>query len=170
MIQLNEYSRSQMDEIKREQAKHELLKTRSKEIDDVLKSLGADTYDFLLPETHALPYIIHPDELIEGIVYGKYKMQNNPQTGRGALVATNQRVLLIDKKPLYEKVAELAYQVISGVTYSRAGLAGTVTLHTRMGDIGVRTLNHACAASFVEAVEAITFKDAGRKSDHDYAK
>ncbi|MBC7546780.1 PH domain-containing protein [Candidatus Saccharibacteria bacterium] len=132
---------------------------RAEEIDRVLKSLGADRYDLLLPETHTLASILHPDEQIIGIVYGKYRIQNNPQSGRGALVATSNRVLLIDKKPLFEKIDEMTYQVISGVTYSKVSIAGTVTLHSRVGDIAIRTLNHKCARSFLEAIEARVLKN-----------
>lgn len=158
MIGLNKYTSSQLNELGRGQVSNTQLKRRGEEIQRVLKSLGADRFDLVLPETHALPGIIHLDEHIIGIVYGKYKLQSSPQAGRGALVATDSRVLLVDKKPLFEKIDELTYQVISGVTYSRVGVAGTVTLHTRMGDIAVRTFNHACASSFVEAVESIIFK------------
>ena len=118
-----------------------------------LVELGADRYDLILPETHALPNIIGLDEEVRGIVYGRYKQVGDIKAGRGALVATNRRVLLIDKKPLFSKFDEIIYPVISGVTLTRAGAGMTVTLHTRMGDIGVFTLNKLCAKNFVKAIE-----------------
>jgi hypothetical protein len=122
-----------------------------------LVALGADHYDLWLPETHRLATIIHTDERIIGIVYGHYKEAIQKIEGRGALVATTQRVLLLDKKPLFEKYDEINYGVISAVSYASAGFAGTVVLHTRMGDIDVRTLNKKCANSFVEAIESKIF-------------
>jgi hypothetical protein len=124
------------------------------DVKEDLHQLGADEFDLLLPETHALLDIIHDDELIVGIVYGRYK-QNNAEhaSGRGALVATNNRLLLVDKKPMFLKCDELSYNVVSGVSYSKAGIAGTVTVHSRTGDISIRTYNFKCAGLFVEAIE-----------------
>lgn len=120
-----------------------------------LQALGADEFDLMLPETHALLDIIHDDETIVGIVYGRYK-QNNAEhaSGRGALVATSRRLLLVNKKPMFLKCDELSYNVISGVSYSKAGIAGTATVHSRTGDISIRTYNFKCANIFVEAIEA----------------
>jgi hypothetical protein len=124
------------------------------DIKNGLRALGADGFDLLLPETHALVDIIHNDEVIVGIVYGRYKQNNAEQaSGRGVLVATNHRLLLVDKKPVFLKCDELSYNVVSGVSYSKAGIAGTVTVHSRTGDISVRTYNAKCANIFVEAIE-----------------
>lgn len=149
-----------------------LVKMQQDEINKVLRQLGAVMYDFWLPETHALPFIIGPDEKINGIVYGRYKRGGaEPSVGRGALVATDSRILLVDKKPLFLKCDELSYKVVSGVTYTRVGPAGTVTLHTRAGDIEIRTLNQNCAHKFVESIEAACFKDRDTKENHhDYSQ
>ena len=132
-----------------------LLKVHMEQIRRQLRQLGAVQYDLWLPETSILPLVIHTDERIEGIVYGKYRHATVgvPIIGRGALVATDRRVLLIDHKPLFMKCNEISYQVINGVSYSRAGFAGTVILHTHLGDVSVRTFNQQCAYNFVEAIE-----------------
>ena len=120
----------------------------------VLQSLGADKFDLLLPETSALIDIIHANEIVLGIVYGKYKQDNSEHSiGRGILVATNRRVLLVDKKPMFLKCDELSYNVVSGVSDSKAGIAGTLTVHSRTGDISIRTYNAKCAHIFLEAIE-----------------
>ncbi len=124
-----------------------------------LRTLGAVTFDLWLPESHALPNILHRDEQVRGVVYGRYSHTNKLETGRGMLVATDQRLLLIDKKPLFLKCDEIAYRVISAITYTRVGIAGTVIVYTRMGDINVRTFNQKCARVFVEAIEAKIFKE-----------
>jgi hypothetical protein len=123
-----------------------------------LRSLGAVAFDLWLPESHALPNILHRNEQVVGVVYGRYSHASAEETGRGMLVATGQRLLLIDKKPLFVKCDEIAYSVISAITYTKAGVAGTVTVHTRMGDIHVRTFNQKCARIFVEAIEVKIFK------------
>jgi hypothetical protein len=123
-----------------------------------LKKLGANVFDLILPESHALSSILIPNEYIEGIVFGRYIHTGAEESrGRGALVVTNGRIMLIDKKPLFLKCEELGKEVISGVMYTRIGLSGIVTLSTRMGNIKVRTFNHACARSFVSAIEAKLF-------------
>jgi hypothetical protein len=120
-----------------------------------LKSLGANLYDLSLPETHTLLHLIRPNEVLFGVVYGRYVYQN--VRGRGVLAATDSRLLLINKKPLYLNYTEISYRVVSGVSWVHAGLATKVTVATRMGDINLRTFNGACARQFVEAVELMLF-------------
>lgn len=140
------------------------VKYTQDDINDRLRRLGAVAYDIWLPETHSLPYILREGERIEGIVYGKYKQTSGGtlSEGRGALVVTNQRILLIDKKPLFLKYDELSRAIVTGVTYARAGIAATVILHTRAGDIHVRTMNKKCATTFVAAVENECFNGLDR--------
>ncbi|HEY4963726.1 MAG TPA: PH domain-containing protein [Candidatus Saccharimonadales bacterium] len=122
-----------------------------------LRQLGAVTYNIKLPETKAILKAIKAGEEINGVIWGKYSrsMLSETLAGRGALIVTNNRVILIDKKPMFSKVDEIAFRVISGISYSKAGVAGTVVLNTRLGDIHVRTLNKKCVDNFIKAVEAI---------------
>lgn len=132
------------------------LEPHQRSIEDELKDAGADAYDLLLPETHLLPLIIQPDETIIGIVYGRYKKHQpvgEPVIGRGALVATDKRVLLVDKKPGFYNCDDIAYRAVSAVSYTSAGPAANVELHTRLGDIDVRTFNKQCGKFFSHAVE-----------------
>lgn len=122
-----------------------------------LRKLGADLYDLWLPETHSVMSLLKPGERIDGIVYGKYHQSLSNIEGRGALVATNKRVLLVDRKPLFSRDDDISYYAVSAVTYTSAGIAVAVVLHTRMGDIHVRTFNRKCAKNFVAAIEAQIF-------------
>jgi hypothetical protein len=137
------------------QAADGFMRNHRARIEKDLRNLGADAYDEWLPETHLLPEIIHPDEVVQGIVYGKYTYYaiDQPASGRGVLVVTNQRVLHIDRKPLFTKIGEISFQSVSAVSYSKVGLGGTVILHTRLGTFKIRTFNQKCARSFVAAVE-----------------
>ena len=156
--QTTELSDSQLSQISQKHVINGFANLQQQALNQALRELGADRYDLWLPETHTLPYIVHPNEHIKGIVYGKYSHNGaRPAHGRGALVATDSRILLIDKKPLFLKCDELAYRVVSGVTYTKVGIAGTVTLHTKAGDIHVRTLNQKCADRFLAAIEAKCF-------------
>lgn len=145
-----------------QQIANQLINDQLAEIKQALKTVGADTYDLLLPETYALVNLLQVDEYIAAIVYGKYrqmKSENEIITGRGALIITDKRVMLVDKKPLFLRYDEVPFQVVIGVTYSRIGLAGTIVLHSRIGDITIRTFNHTCATIFVAAVEAKLFEN-----------
>lgn len=122
-----------------------------------LKDLGATNYDMILPETHTLPAIIHPNETIRGIVYGRYNYNNNERMGRGALVATNFRVVLVDKKPLFIIYIDITYDSISSISYSRVGQGGVITIISRIGTVKIRTLNQICAKNFIAAVENTIF-------------
>jgi hypothetical protein len=128
------------------------FKLRADAIKADLRAGGAVKYNFWLPETHYLPYIIHPEERIKGSVYGRYKDRNGT-VGRGALIATDQRVIFLDKKPLYVHYDELTFNIVGWVTYTRVSLMGYVTLHTRLGDFKLRTFNHKNAANFVNYIE-----------------
>lgn len=122
-----------------------------------LKALGAVKYNLLLPETHAIPNEVKPDEIILGVVYGRYKQESDNTISRGVLIATDQRVLLLNKKFMFKQSDEIIYRIISGVSYTRIAFMGTVTLHTRIGDINMRTFNSKCAHIFVEAIESKIF-------------
>ncbi len=58
-----------------------------------LKDAGLTSYGLLNSESRYLPQLIHEDEHIGGVVYGKHK------NGLAMLVATDRRVIFLDKKP-----------------------------------------------------------------------
>lgn len=124
---------------------------------DNLKRVGANSFDMRLPETYALPYIIRAEETILGIVYGRYHRKGDTVSaarGRGVLLITNHRIIFLDKKPTFLHYDEIPLDLISGVTFTKAGIASRVQLHTRMGDYTVRTFNQQCAGTFMHAIEA----------------
>jgi hypothetical protein len=118
-----------------------------------LRKLGAVKFNLLLPETKALASALKDGEKLRGIVYGRYRQDKDGLVSRGALVATDQRVILLNKKPLLFESDEITYRAISGADFSWVGLMGTVSLHTRMGDIHVRTFNKKCARIFVDEIK-----------------
>jgi hypothetical protein len=135
-----------------------------------IKELGANSYNMMLPETRVLPFVLHPEEKINGIVYGRYSqdaISGEKIIGRGTLVATTKRVLLIDRKPLFSKNNEISYGVISGISSSEVALVINMTLYTRVGNINLRTYNPKCAHKFVEAIEDKVFSTEQRKQTDD---
>lgn len=126
--------------------RHDVL-SQKKRIRRQLRSLGATHYDLRTMESRYLPHIIHPDEYIQGVVFGWVHKD------AVMLVATDRRVIYLDKKPLFVNEDEITYHVVSGVKYSAAGIGATVTLHTRIKDYVLRTFNKKCALGFVAHIE-----------------
>lgn len=113
-----------------------------------LRDLGVSRSALLRMEAHYLPHIIHPDERLGGVVYGHH------HDGYAMLVATDRRIIFLDKKPLFVNEDEIKYDIVGGVSFGHAGYGSTVTLHTRMKDYAIRTLNQRCATTFVEYIES----------------
>jgi hypothetical protein len=113
-----------------------------------LKSLGVSRSALGTSESRHLPNVIHPGENIHGVVYGLSK------DGFVMILVTNKRILFIDKKPFFVNEDEITFDVVSGISHGHAGIGSTVTLHTRIKDYEIKTLNERCARGFIHAVEA----------------
>ncbi len=112
-----------------------------------LKKLGVGRYGLLRLSSRYLPKVIHPFEHIQAVVYGRNR------EGSVMLVATDSRIIYLDKKPMFINYDEVTYDVVAGVTYGHVGLSSTVNLHTRMGDYKMKTINTRCADRFVNYIE-----------------
>lgn len=118
-----------------------------------LKRAGAVAFDMLLPETRYLPRVIQDKEHVCGAVYGRYGKS------RGVLVATDERIIFLNKKVLLLQLNDIAYSVVSGVSRTWLGPIGTVTLRTSMGNYSLRTYNQKNAKNFVEYVSTQHLQD-----------
>lgn len=130
-----------------------------------LRKLGASRWALHQAESRYLPYVIHPDENIQGVVYGKSK------DGFAMLIATDMRVIYLDKKPLFVNEDEITYDVISGISHGRVMPGSTVKLHTRVKEYSVRTFNEKCARGFVKAIETRCLENRKNNKEgyrHDY--
>ena len=147
----------QLKEIEKSHLADNLLKAHRELIENEIRELGANNYDLLLPETHSLPIIIQPNEVINGIVYGRYKQDNNlnqPFKGRGALLVTDRRVVLVDHKPLFLRCLEYPYRTISAISYGKVGALMTIKLYSRVGNLSITTGNARAADKFVSAIQS----------------
>lgn len=76
-------------------------------------------------EIKELPNILQADEKVENIIQGTY---NN---GNGILVATNKRLVFVDKGILFGlKVEDFPYDKISSIQYETGILLGKLTIFT----------------------------------------
>ena len=128
-------------------AMREAQLTHKQRIFQELKNVGMTSYGLIKLETKELPKIIHPHEHIKGVVYGRAK------TGLAMLVATDCRVIFLDKKPFALTMDEMTYDVVSGVSFGQAASFVGITLHTRTGNYAFRFVNKNCARNFVEYIE-----------------
>jgi hypothetical protein len=112
-----------------------------------LATVGVGAVGLRTPEVKELAKMLHPDEHIGGVVYGRYS------NGLGWLVATERRIIFIDKKPMFATIDELTYEAVSGVKKMKAGLLNSVELQTRIGDYTIRFVGTKCANIFVKYIE-----------------
>lgn len=112
-----------------------------------MRRLGVSEWGMHKAATRYLPEILGEGEQIGGVAYGRCA------EGSVMIVATDRRVLYIDIKPLFKKIEDIAYSVVSGVTHEWALFSGTVTLHTKIADFKVSTMNRKASRLFVKYVE-----------------
>jgi hypothetical protein len=146
----------QLKEIERSYLADNIIRKHNKLIRNEIRKLGANSYDLLLPETHLLPIIVQPKEIINGIVYGRYKQDNShkePIRGRGLLLATDRRVILVDHKPLFLRCLEYPYRTIGGISYGKVGTLITIKLYSRVGNLSITTANSRAADKFVSVIQ-----------------
>lgn len=93
-------------------------------IEAQLTKLGVRKTWFCRPELRELQHILMDNERIVHCVVGRYS------GGFAVLIATEMRLLLIDKKPLYLTVEDIRYDMISEVDVSSRLFDATVTVFT----------------------------------------
>lgn len=120
---------------------------RKLDILEELRQVGMGRVGFMYSEVKMLPQTLHPNEHIRAVVHGRH------EGGYAILLATDNRVIFLDKKPMFVKSDELSYDIVGGVNFSRSMLAGSITLHTRIGDYTLKTRNYKAAERFRDYIE-----------------
>ena len=93
-------------------------------LEDRLKEIGCNFRFWGRAELRELANVIMPNEVVEHCVNGQY------QGGFAMLVATDQRVLLIDKKPMYLTLEDIRYDMISEVDFNHRMMDANVYICT----------------------------------------
>jgi len=132
----------------------------NKRVTAELRDAGLSYFAMNSMEARYLPHLIHPDEHIEGAVFGYQEV------GFVLLVATNWRVIFLDRKPLFTNTDEVHYKVVSGVVNNHAAFGTTVILHTRVKEFRVLTLNRPSAKKFVNYIETRCMENGITKEDY----
>ncbi len=89
-----------------------------------LKALGLEFRVFGKPEVKELANVLNEGEQIYHCTFGFY------QGGSALLVATNTRLLLIDKRPFFLNLEDIRYEMINEVDFAGRLLDAAVQLHT----------------------------------------
>jgi hypothetical protein len=129
-----------------------------------LRTAGLSWYGTLMMESRFLPRMIRAHENIKAISYGWQP------AGVVMLVATDRRIIFLDKKPFYLRDDEVGYDSVRGVSLYQAGFTSTVVLHTQVQDFIIRTFNKSSVQKFIDYVEMRSFEHKNEEVlDHDWA-
>ncbi|HEY8992871.1 MAG TPA: PH domain-containing protein [Candidatus Microsaccharimonas sp.] len=123
-------------------------------VQDELIQARINFFDMLHAEPQSLYKFLHPHEKIIGAMRGHL-----PQGGAAMLVATDKRIMYLDKTAFNVKVEEISYQVVSGITYEVGRYFSHVTLHTANGPIQLRWVTTSAAEIFIHMLELICIEN-----------
>lgn len=113
-----------------------------------LRSVGVKGYGLMKAETRELARILGPEETIYGCIYGQYG------GGSGMMVATDRRVLFLDKKPMHLLLEEMTFDKIMDIGADWQPFFSKVIVNTRGGRYIFSYVNTKCARTFVHYLEA----------------
>lgn len=98
-------------------------------------------------EIKELPHILVPGEHIHHLLNGRY------EGGFAMLVATDLRLLLIDKKPFYLTLEDIRYDMVAEVDYNHRILDSTIIIRTfnkTLSFTSIRTARLRSLTSFTQ--------------------
>jgi hypothetical protein len=130
-------------------------------IEEQLKDIGFNYKGWGRTEIGELPHIILPDEEIYECANGFY------EGGFAMLVATNFRVLLIDKKPLrYLTVEDLRFDMISEIDYSHRLLAAQISISTGTKNLRFISINQERLRKLIGHVQHCMAENKKKQAQH----
>lgn len=106
-------------------------------VEDQLKKVGCNFRFWCRPEIKELQNILVPGETVAQAVVGRY------ENGFALLVATDHRLLLVDKKPMFLTLEDLRFDMISEIDYSAQVFEGTIKIMTPNRKLVFTGWNHA---------------------------
>lgn len=136
----------------------------AKNVHEQLKQLKFGSSPFNQAEVRELPHILHEGEKILELVNGFY------EGGVALLVATDMRVLLIDKKPLnYLTVEDLRFDMINEIDYSHRLMGATITISTGSKTLKFNSYNQSRLRKLITLVQermSLIKKEQNDKADN----
>ena len=117
-------------------------------VDEQLKRIGFNKLGWGKAEIRELPHIILPDEEIYECVNGIY------EGGFALLIATDVRVLLVDKKPFnYLTVEDLRFDMINEIDYSHRMMGAYISITSGDKNLKFRSYNQPRLRKLINHVQ-----------------
>lgn len=130
-------------------------------IEQQLHKIGFKTVGWGRTEVNELPNIILPDEEIFECVNGLY------EGGFALLVATNVRVLLVDKKPMkYLTVEDLRFDMINEIDYSHRLFGARISISTGSKNLRFTSVNQPRLRKLINHVQHCMAEAKLKQSEH----
>ena len=99
------------------------------------------------PELRELPKIMREGEILQNIVFGRY------EGGTALLCATNFRVLLVDKKPMFLTVEDIRYDMVAEVDFAHYFLGATMHLRSFSKDLKFKSFRQIELRKFTSHIQ-----------------
>lgn len=106
-------------------------------VETQLKDIGCNFRFFGRPEVRELAKILQPSEIIAHAVNGYY------EGGFALLVVTDQRLLLIDRKPMFLTIEDIRFDMIAEIDFNHRLLNATARIFSMNKSLVFTTWNHA---------------------------
>ncbi len=117
-------------------------------VEQQLKRLKFSTHSWGRAEIRELPNILMPDEEMYECVNGTY------EGGFALLVATDSRVLLIDKKPLnFLTVEDMRFEMINELDYSHRMIGAQISISAGSKTLQFKSYNQARLRKLINHVQ-----------------
>jgi hypothetical protein len=126
---------------------YEPLDIRTKRARQEMLDCGVTVYGLLKSESRYLPKILHSYEHVEAVIYGQHNSSS------AMMIATDERIIYLDKKPMAELFDEVSYEVVSGIEFDIHMFFATVVLHTAVKNYDFKMVNLRCAEKFARHIE-----------------
>ncbi len=122
----------------------------SMQLREHLKSLGYRQWRMLQSnELRELPNLLRDKEVVKKAIYGSY------EGGWAMMVATDKRVIFLDRKLFRSKVQYLAYRNIFSFDYSSDILYGQLELHARGAKIRLSRIRRKYLVDFCRYLDEV---------------
>jgi hypothetical protein len=108
-----------------------------KALEDRLKEIGCNFRFWGRAEIKELANVLLPKEVVEHCINGQY------EGGFALLVATDQRVLLIDKKPMYLTLEDIRFDMIAEVDFNHRLMNASIFICTPSKSLRFVAYNNA---------------------------
>lgn len=133
----------------------------AEKVHNQLEALHFNMHGWGRTEARELPKILLPDEEIYDLVNGVY------EGGFALLVATNIRILLVDKKPLnYLTVEDLRFDMISEIDYNHRVIGANLSVSTGSKNLRFMSLNQQRLRKLTTHVQHVMSEQKKKANEH----